>query len=89
MSAVESFAQALLYAEKFSGSHQGRFPNLPYQISSQSGRSSGFYCPECDPKVERQQYQAADVEHVKDCQFLAFRRALTAARQLKGSPQAQ
>ena len=85
---VESFAEALLYAERFSRLHKGRFPYLFHQYATQSGGSTGFYCPECDQKIERQQYRAADVEHVKGCQFLAFRRALTAANQLGASPQA-
>lgn len=81
MTAVESFAQALLYAERFSRSHQGRFPYLFHHISTQSGGGDGFYCPECDPKIERQQYRATDVEHLRSCPFLAFRRAVTAAKQ--------
>ena len=80
---VESFAKALLYAQKFSLSNHGRFPHLFHQIS---GRGTGFYCPECDPKVERLQHQATDVRHLKDCPYLAFRRALTAAKQLDASP---
>ena len=89
MSAVESFAQALLYAERFSKANKGTFPHLFHQYGTQQGRSAGYYCPECDPKVERQQYRAADVQHLKDCKFLAFRRALTAATQLGTSPQAR
>lgn len=89
MTMVESFAEALLYAEKFSRSNQGRFPYLSHQIGVQGGPSGGFYCPECDPKVERQQYRATDVQHLKGCEFLAFCRALTAAKQLGTNPQAR
>ena len=79
MSAVESFAQALLYAEKFSRANHGWFPYLPHQIGTQGGRRTGFYCPECDPAIERQQYRAADVQHLKACEFRAFSLALEAA----------
>ena len=89
MSAVESFAQALLYAEKFSRSNKGMFPYLFHQYGIQGSRSTGFYCPECDLKIERPHHQAADVEHLGNCQFLAFRRALSAAKQLGASPQAR
>ena len=82
MTALESFAQALLYAEKFSRANKGMFPYLFHQIGVQGGRSTGYYCPECDPAIERQQYRAADVQHLKGCQFLAFRLAVTAAKQL-------
>ena len=85
---VESFAQALLYAEKFSRANRGLFPYLPHKIGTQSGGGTGFYCPECDPNIERQRYVAADVEHVSSCSFLAFRRMLTAAKQLSASSQA-
>ena len=81
MTALESFAQALLYAEKFSRANKGMFPYLFHQYGIQQGRSAGFYCPECDPQIERQQYRAADVEHLKSCEFLAFRLAVTAAKQ--------
>ena len=86
---VESFAQALLYAEKFSRANRGAFPHLFHQIGVQGVSSTGFYCPECDPAIKRQQYRAADVQHVGGCPFLAFRRALTAAKQLGASPQAR
>ena len=86
---VESFAQALLYAERFSRANHGMFPYLFHQFGLQSGRGAGYYCPECDPKIERQRYRATDVEHLKGCPYLAFRRALTAAKQLDASPQAR
>ena len=85
----ESFAEALLYAEKFSRLNKGRFPHLFHQMGTQGGRSTGFYCLECDPGIERQQYRATDVQHVNGCQYLAFRRALTAAKQLQASAQAR
>ena len=83
---VEAFAEALLYAEKFSRANRGRFPYLFHQMGTQGGGGTGFYCPECDPKIERQQYRATDVRHLKGCPFLAFRRALTAAKQLGANP---
>ena len=86
---VESFAQALLYAERFSRANRGRFPYLFHQIGIQGVSSDGYYCPECDPKIERQRHRATDVEHLKGCPYLAFRRALIAATQYAASPQAQ
>ena len=86
---VESYAQALLYAEKFSRDNRGMFPHLFHQYGVQGVSSTGYYCPECDPKIERQRHRATDVEHLKGCPYLAFRRALTAAKQLGADPQAQ
>ena len=85
----ESFAQALLYAEQFSRANRGMFPHLFHQMGTKTGGGTGFYCPECDPKIERQAYRPPDVQHISGCQYLAFRRALTAAKQLDENPQAQ
>ena len=86
---TEQFAQALLYANKFSRANKGMFPYLFHQYGVKGEGGTGFYCPECDPKGERPYYQAANVEHLQNCEYLAFRRALAAAKQLKASPQAR
>ena len=79
MSTVLDYAQALLYIERFAATHNGLFPHLGHTYGG-GERKAGYFCVECDPIANRIQYKRHEVGHLPDCPYLAYRKAMAAAK---------